>query len=149
VDSRNILRAILVNLADTLGNRAFLYEYYRVPPIELESRNDIPQARIALYEIVERIDIRTDAYRANLSQQRYGIDISYLRAYKMDKASKGELPLLDIRDSIVLWANTVDAGALTDCTLTSFGYDGNSGITRNDRFVTMTLVFTAIRSIQS
>lgn len=149
MDSKGIIEAFLLNLSNTLNDGSILYERYRIPPINLESRNDIPRARIALYEITEQVTIRTGASKANLSNQRYGLDISVLRAYKMDKANKGEYPLLDLRDSIVSWADGLDAGSLSESTIMTFGYDGNSGITRNDRYVTMTLVFTAIRSLQN
>jgi hypothetical protein len=147
MESRNIITNLLLSLEDYLDDPTILYELYRTPPVNLESRNDIPRARIALYEIAEQVSVRVDASRANLSQQRYGIDISVLRAYKMDKASKGELPLLDLRDSIVTWASTVDAGAISENSIYTFGYDGNSGIIRNDRYVSMTMVFTSLRNL--
>jgi hypothetical protein len=100
-----------------------------------------------LYEISEQVTTRTGPSYANLSNQRYGLDVSVVRAYAKDDASRGELPLMDLRDAIVDWANLIDAGLLTSNKIYTFGYDGNSGITRNDRYVTMTMVFTALRDL--
>ena len=145
--SREIIENLLTDLSLRLNDRSIVYERYRVPPINLEGRNDIPRARVALYEVSEQVTTRTGPSYANLSNQRYGIDISVVRAYAKDDASRGELPLMDLRDAIVDWANLIDAGAVTDCKIFTFGYDGNSGITRNDRYVTVTLIFTALRDL--
>ena len=145
--SREIIENLLTDLSLDLNDPSIVYERYRVPPINLESRNDIKRARIALYEISEQVTTRTGPSYANMSNQRYGMDISIVRAYAKDDASRGELPLMDLRDSIVTWANQVDAGLLSGNKIYTFGYDGNTGITRNDRFVTMTLVFTSLRDL--
>ena len=145
--SRSIIENLLTDLSLDLNDPSITYERYRVPPINLESRNDIKRARIALYEISEQVTVKTGPDYANLSTQRYGLDISIVRAYAMDDASRGELPLMDLRDAIVSWAGGVDAGQLTSSQIYTFGYDGNSGITRNDRFVTMTMLFTSLRDL--
>jgi len=147
VDSRNIIQAVLDNLALNLNDRTIVYERYRVNPIELEPRSDIQRARVALYESSESVTVKTGPEYANLSLQRYGMDISVVRAYTRDDASRGELPLLDLRDAVVDWANSIDAGALTGNRIYTFSYNGNAGITRNDKYVTMTLSFSAIREL--
>lgn len=147
MDSRNIIQAVLDNLALNLSDRTIVYERYRVNPIELEPRSDIQRARVALYESSESVTVKTGPEYANLSLQRYGMDISVVRAYTRDDASRGELPLLDLRDAIVDWANSIDAGALTGNRIYTFSYNGNAGITRNDKYVTMTLSFSAIREL--
>lgn len=131
-----------------IGDPLFVYELYRVPANELEARQDIKKARIALYELDERVNTQVDASRANLSEQRYGIDISWVRAYSRSDASRGELPLVDVRDKVFDWANQVDAGSISGNAIFTFGYQGSSGITRGDRMVTMTLTFVSLRDLQ-
>lgn len=145
--SRRIIENLLTDLGLALSDPSVLLERYRVQPIELEPRNDIKRARIALYEISESVTVKTDPGYSNLSTQRYGLDISVIRAYTRDDASRGELPLLDLRDQVIDWANTVDAGLLTGTAIYTFSYDGSTGITRNDRYVTMTLQFSALRNL--
>lgn len=147
MDSRNIIQSLLDSLNLYLQDRTIMFERYRVNPIELEPRTDIKRARVALYESSETVTVQTGPQYANLSLQRYGMDISVVRGYMRDDASRGELPLLDIRDSIVDWANAIEAGALTSNKIYTFAYNGNSGITRNDKYVTMTLNFSAIRDV--
>ena len=91
--SREIIENLLTDLSLLLNDRSIVYERYRVPPINLESRNDIPRARIALYEISEQVTTRTGPSYANLSNQRYGMDVSIVRAYAKDDASRGNCPL--------------------------------------------------------
>jgi hypothetical protein len=145
--SRDIITAMIANLKDHIDDRTVLFEGYRVPPIDLESRTDIPRARIAIYETSEAVTEKGGPEYATLSRQRYGMDISVVRAYNRDDATRGEYPLMDIRDSIVDWASSLDAGFLTDNRIFTFGYDGSVGITRNDKYVTMTLSFSAIRDL--
>lgn len=146
--SRNIIDSMLESLKLFLGDPLYLYERYRIPPSEIESRQDIKKARIALYELDERVNTRVDASRANLSDQRYGMDISVPRAYAKSDASRGELPLLDVRDKIIDWAAQVDAGGVTNSAIFTFGYESSGGITRETKYVTATLVFSALRDLQ-
>jgi len=146
--SRNIINSMLESLKLFLGDPLFLYERYRIPPSEIEGRQDIKKARIALYELDERVNTRVDASRANLSDQRYGMDISVPRAYAKSDASRGELPLLDVRDKIIDWAAQVDAGGVTNSAIFTFGYESSGGITRETKYVTATLVFSALRDLQ-
>jgi hypothetical protein len=146
--SRNIINSMLESLKLFLGDPLFLYERYRIPPSEIEGRQDIKKARIALYELDERVNTRVDASRANLSDQRYGMDISVPRAYAKSDASRGELPLLDVRDKILDWAAQVDAGSITNSGIFTFGYESSGGITRETKYVTATLVFSSLRDLQ-
>ena len=139
---------MLESLKLFLGDPLYLYERYRIPPSEIESRQDIKKARIALYELDERVNTRVDASRANLSDQRYGMDISVPRAYAKSDASRGELPLLDVRDKIIDWAAQVDAGGVTNSAIFTFGYESSGGITRETKYVTATLVFSSLRDLQ-
>ena len=146
--SRNIIDSMLESLKLFLGDPLYLYERYRISPSEIESRQDIKKARIALYELDERVNTRVDASRANLSDQRYGMDISVPRAYAKSDASRGELPLLDVRDKIIDWAAQVDAGGVTNSAIFTFGYESSGGITRETKYVTATLVFSSLRDLQ-
>lgn len=145
--SRNIINSMIENLALYIGDPLYLFERYRVPANELEARQDIKKGRIALYEVNESVTDRTDAYRANLSQQRYGMDITVPRGYAKDDASRGELPLLDVRDKILNWAQQVDAGSVTNNGIFTYGYESSGGITRLPKTVTMTLNFVSIRDL--
>jgi hypothetical protein len=146
--SRNIIDSMLESLKLFLGDPLYLYERYRIAPSEIEGRQDIKKARIALYELDERVNTRVDASRANLSDQRYGMDISVPRAYAKSDASRGELPLLDVRDKIIDWAAQVDAGGVTNSAIFTFGYESSGGITRETKYVTATLVFSSLRDLQ-
>ncbi len=145
--SRNIIQALSENLRIYLADPLVIIERYRVPANELEARQDIKKARIALYELDERVTVQVDAARANLSDQRYGIDLTYVRGYAKNDASRGELPLVDLRDRVLDWAQQVDAGGLTDSAIFTFGYQGAGGITRGDRMVTMTMTFVSLRDL--
>jgi len=146
--SRNIINSMIESLKLHIGDPLFLYERYRIPPSEIEGRQDVKKGRIAMYELDERVNTRVDASRANLSDQRYGIDISVPRGYAKSDASRGELPLLDIRDKILDWAAQVDAGGVTNNGIFTFGYESSGGITRETKYVTTTLVFSALRDLQ-
>lgn len=145
--SRDIIIAMIASLKDAVDDRTVLFEGYRVPPIDLESRTDIPRARIALYEASEAVTEKGGPEYATLSRQRYGMDISVVRAYNRDDATRGEYPLMDLRDAVVDWASSLDAGNTTENRIFTFGYDGSVGITRNDKYVTMTLAFSSIRDL--
>jgi hypothetical protein len=145
--SRDIITAMILNLRDYIEDPTVIYEGYRVAPIELEPRSDIPRARIAIYELSEATTDKTGPEYANLSRQRYGMDISVIRAYIRDDASRGEFPVMDLRDSVLDWASTLDSGKTTNNRIFTFGYDGSVGLTRNDKYVTMTLNFSAIRDL--
>jgi len=42
--SRKIIEALLDDLAVAVNDTTVIYERYRVNPVEMESRNDIPEA---------------------------------------------------------------------------------------------------------
>jgi len=145
--SRNIIDSMAESLSLFLGDPMLLFERYRQAPNEIEARQDIKKGRIALYELDERVTTQTDAYRPNLSNQRYAIDINVPRGYAKSDASRGELPLLDIRDKVLDWSKQVDAGAVTSEGIFTFGYESSGGITRGTKYVSMTLIFQTIRDL--
>jgi len=122
-------------------------EFYHDQFINLEPRKDIHFARVAIYELPETVTDLVSSGIANLSEQRYGIDISVVRGYIKDDASRGELPLLDIKDHIVEWARVVDFGATTDVSIYTLSYRNSQQFIRNDRFVSRTFVFSAVRDL--
>ena len=148
--SRHIITNILASIKAYVDDPTVLCEPYRANTSDLEAgRQDIRRARIGLYEQTETVTDRVDPRYANLSTVSYGIDISVRRAYINDDASRGELPLLDLKDKIIDWAGQVDAGLVTDTRIYTFGYDGSGTIVRNDIFVNMTLNFTAIKDLST
>jgi hypothetical protein len=148
--SREILRSLIQDLAEYIGDTSITYDLYRIIPQDLESQSSVKgDRRIALYEEADRVIERTGPYKASLSEVRYAIDISVARGYMREDASSGELPLADLRDWVLDWVRNVDAGAVTDCDLYYFGYDGATDITRLDIYVTQTLRFVAQRDLIS
>jgi hypothetical protein len=147
--SRHIITTLLANLKATFNDRRIIFESYQQYTSDIEDRTDIPMARIALYEIAESVQDKVDPYWANFSEVTYGIDISVVRAYQRDDSSRGELPLLDIKDKIIDWANGFYAGVVTDERALTFSYDGSNAILRNQKYVTMTMTFTAKKDLSS
>lgn len=146
--SRSIVTALQSSLNTALNDTQVLIELYQLPYEELEVRQDIRKARIAIYEISESSDIFVDAGRANMSVQTYGIDISVVRAYSKSDASRGELILYDYRDKIVDWArDTLDVSLVTSSYLYTFKYTSGSAVVRNNRYVSRTLYFDAQRDL--
>lgn len=124
-----------------------LFERYAQPFNEIEERQDIRFARIALYEDAETTVETVNDARAHFSEQVYGLDISVIRAYTKDNETRGELPLLALRDKIVDWARVFNVQVLTNNYLYTFTYSGASPIIRDDKFVSRTLTFTARRDL--
>lgn len=147
--SRHIITTLLTDLKDYIRDKRIIFESYQQFASDIEDRTDIPMARVALYEISENVTDKTDPYWANFSEVTYGIDISVVRAYQRDDASRGELPLLDIKDKIIDWANGLQAGIVTDLRALTFSYDGSSAILRNQKYVNMTMTFTAKKDLSS
>jgi hypothetical protein len=121
------------------------YEVYRQNVQDIESRADIRDARISIYEITESPQTRVDQYRNDLMQAGYGIDISVIKAYMNNNAQDAELRLLDLKDKIIDWINQLNIATLTNSYLYYFSYNAQTGITRNTKFVTMTLSIIAQR----
>jgi hypothetical protein len=149
-NSRNIILTLMQDLKTYIGDTTVLLEPYRANLNDLETkRQDITRARVGFYEQAETVTDAVDPGYANLSTMAYGLDISVRRAYVNDDASRGELPLLDLKDKIIDWASRLDAGAITDNRVFTFSYIGSNTIIRNDIFVTMTLNFTAIKDLST
>lgn len=142
------IKALLSNLQGFIDNGLITYERYHVPFEELESRKDIRFARIALYEMTDDVTDQINDHRANMSLVRFGLDISVVRAYRKDNDTRGEEPLLNLRDWVVQWSKSVDAPTLTDYFILAFGYQNSANIIRNDKYVSRTLAFEAVKDLQ-
>lgn len=143
--SRDILNKLRASMEEYLYEPYVTYEVYRQNVQDIESRADIRDARIAIYEITESPQTRVDQYRNDLMQAGYGIDISVIKAYMNNNAQDAELRLLDLKDKIIDWINQLNIATLTNSYLYYFSYNAQTGITRNTKFVTMTLSIIAQR----
>ena len=143
--SRDILNKIADNIEAYLNQPYVVYERYRQNLQDVEQRNDIRDARVAIYEVTEQPLTRVDVWRYDLMQTTYGIDISVVKAYMNDNAQDAELRLLDLKDMIIDWVNQVNIANLTNSYLYYFAYNTQNGITRNTKYVTCTLSFLAQR----
>lgn len=153
--SRNILTGLSASLEayidqlieDDEMDAHIIYEHYRELPEDLENRNTITQARIAIFHEAEESIVRHGAEKPADSRQRLGLDINVLRAYRGDTDAYGELPALDIRDAVVDWAKQVDAFATTGGGMNSLAYDGAAGFIRRKRYITLTLRLSGLRDL--
>lgn len=141
------IKAILNNLEAYFGSNLITFERYHMPFEDIE-REKIRFARIALYEMTDDVTDQVNDHRANLSLVQFGIDISVIRAYSRDNDTRGEEPILNIRDNIVEWSKTVDAPTLTDNFILAFGYQNSANIIRLDKFVSRTMTFQAVKDLQ-
>jgi len=147
VGSRKILTEIKNSLKASINDSKVLFELYHMEPVDLEARQDIPKARIAIYFLGESDVIKIGAEKPSDSRQQIGIDISYKKGYRGDVASKGELPLLDLKDGVIDWVRGFDAHQSTDGYLSSLGYDGSRAMIRNERYITMTMQLSGHRDL--
>lgn len=145
--SRAILENLIHDLEQYIDNPAVIYELYREEPTDIEPRQNIPFARIALYEDGENVAEQVANFRPNNSVQSYGIDICVVRSYENDDASRGELPLLDLKDKVIEWSKTAQPGTLTNNFIYSFGYVFSTRIDRFKRYVHQTLRFNSVRDL--
>ena len=143
--SRTILQKLSNSMKQALNERYVTYELYRQSLQDLEARADIRDARIAIYEQAENVTTKVGDFRANLTQATYAIDISVIKGYVNNNAEDAELRLLDLKDKIMDWAQVVQPAILTDEYVHYFSYQQQTGIQRNPKFVTATLIFVAQR----
>jgi hypothetical protein len=145
--SRGLVNLLTASLKGYIDDNRVIYEKYRVEPIQLEPRTDIPLARIALYEDSESAIAPVNSYRANIGEQTYLIDVSVVRAYSGDKANRGELIALDISDMIKDWSKQTNFADVTGEYLYTFEYTSSSRFQRNDKYTTRTITFVAKRDL--
>lgn len=147
--SRKIIDKLLADLKNTIKETEVVFEKYRELPEDLEPRQDIIKARIAIYNTAEDDVMRVSAEKPADSRQRYGIDISVVRGYRGDDAENHEMLALNIKDEIIDWIKVVDAFLVTEGSIHTFGYDGATDFVRRKRFATMTLQCSGIKDLLS
>ena len=138
--SRRIIEKFLTDMESTISAETVVYEAYRELPEDLEPRQDISKFRVALYNRNESDVTKVGAEKPGDSRQQYGIDISVVRAYRGERAKHHELDAIDVKDEILDWIKDLDAFAVSDGSISSFGYDGATEFTRRKRFATITLL---------
>jgi len=143
----NHIKALLGDLESYIDSNLVMYERYNVHYQELEDRKDIRFARISLYEQNDTVTDQINDHRANLSLVSFAIDISVIRAFRKDNDTRGEEPLYNIKDIIIDWSKQVSAPSLTNYYILAIGYQSSANIIRNDKFVSMTMNFDAIRDL--
>jgi hypothetical protein len=142
--SEDVLNALVIPPTD---DKTIIYEGFRLDTSSLELRQDVPRIRVALYEQNETVTTAVGAYKPADSDQRYSIDISVVKAYRNDKARNAEYELYDMKDDVIQWSKDVDAGAVTNSYIVSFGYDGSSRMIRDNKYVTQTLNFSSKKDL--
>jgi len=145
--SKFIVERMTQSLRAYMSEQGVIFENYRVEPSELEERQDIPKARIALYEDSETTLERTNVVKPSMTLQNYLIDVSVVRAYRGDKANRGEFVILDLCDAIKEWVKQVNVSILTDMMVYSIDYSNASRNLRNNKYVTKTLTFVGKRDL--
>ena len=145
--SKFIVERMTQSIRTYLSEQGVIYENYRVEPNELEERTDIPKARIAIYEDAESTLERNNAMKSSMTLQTYLIDVSVVRAYRGDKANRGEFVILDLCDGIKEWAKQIDMSVLTFSAVYSIDYTSASRNLRNNKYVTKTLTFVGKRDM--
>ena len=146
MDSKNIIQTLLADLKSYIDDKTVIFETYMERATDLEPRQDIPRARIALYHGVENVTVKVGAEKPADSRQAYHVQISVLKAYRGDDGSKGELPCLELRDKVVGWSIGLEPRSVTGEIFT-LSYDSSSAFFRDKRYVTLTLNFTAFRKL--
>lgn len=147
--SKYIVEQMTASLKTYANTNGVIYENYRVEPSELEERTDIPMARIALYEDSEETLERNNVVKPSMSSQTYLIDVSVVRAYRGDKANRGEFVILDLCDKIKEWVKQVDISVLTLESVYSINYTSASRNLRNNKYVTRTITLIGKRDLYS
>ena len=145
--SKFIVERMTQSLKAYMNDATVIFENYRIEPSELEERQDIPKARIALYEDSETTLERTNVVKSSMTSQNYLMDVSVVRAYRGDKANRGEFVILDLCDAIKEWTKQVNVSELTNTAVYSIDYTGASRNLRNNKYVTKTLTFVGKRDM--
>lgn len=145
--SKYIVEQMTASLKTYANTNGVIYENYRVEPSELEEREDIPMARIALYEDSEETLERNNVVKPSMSSQTYLIDVSVVRAYRGDKANRGEFVVMNLCDIIKEWVKQVNISVLTSSAVYSIDYTSASRNLRNNKYVTRTITLIGKRDL--
>ena len=138
-------------LADSIqayvDNPFYVVEAFAQNAADIEERQDIPVARIAIYESQEATISERGRGKPTMSTQNYSVDVSVVRAYRGDKASEGEYYLLDVMDEVKEWAKQIEVAEATNGALYNLRYISSGDSTRNERYVTRTITLQAKRDL--
>ena len=140
--SRQILEAITADLKAFIEPQisGVVYENYFMELRRMElRRSDIPRGRISVYEQGDNNQILVDAYRTLETQQRYAFDIYHVLSYSEDSSDKSELPLMELKDLVWEWINTVDINAVSGGRLISIQWAGTNTPNRGEKLSGITI----------
>ena len=146
--SKNIIVSLLEDLKTFVDDASVLFEPYQELVDDIEPRQDIDRARVALYSGAETAGTKVGAEKPSDSRQNYGIDISVVRGYRGDGGSKGEIPALELKDKVIEWIKQMDTYDVTDGDLHSLGYDSSTPFIRRKRYVTLTMSLSGFRDLR-
>lgn len=146
--SVDIIDRVLTSLETELNDSLVLFEKHRQSPEEINQRQDARKGIIIMYDTGESSEVMVADRRANMGKIMYAIDINIHRAYRYDKANRGEDILYQFRDKIIDWArDSLDVANLTGGHIYTFSFVSASANVRYDRFVNKILYFEAIRDL--
>ena len=143
-----IINELLADSFDSyIDDNRFVVESFAQNTGDIEERNDIPIARIAIYEGQEATIEQQGRGRPTMSNQNYTVDVSVVRAYRGDKADEAEYWLLDVMDKIKEWIKEVDVAGITNGALYNLVYVNSTDAIRNEKYTTRTLTLQAKRDL--
>ena len=145
--SRQIVNILAQSLRDHISDDDIVVESFGLNTADIETRPDIPVARVAIYEGQEAVAEQTGRGRPSFSLQNYTVDISVVRAYWGDKADEAEDFMVDQADNVKEWVKGVDVATLTNSAIYNLAYISATSPIRNNRYTTKTLVLQAKRDL--
>lgn len=154
-NSSGIINAMVSGLRSHLSViSGIIVEGYYIEPARMEEggdleRQDIPVARVSVYEDGDDPRIVVDRMQALTTGQRYGIDINYRIGFKQDRQGVAENPMLELKDEVIEWVTDTDIYTLTGGKLNYLQYLGSLSPNRNVRYTTIKLNLTADRNLNT
>lgn len=145
--SRQIVELIADSLRHFIDDDDVVVEMFGQNTADIEAREDIPVARVAIYEAQEAVTENIGRGRPSFSLQGYNVDVSVVRAYRGDKADEAEHFLVDQCDIIKEWLKQVDVATLTNSAIFNMQYVSSTNPIRNDKYTTRTLILQAKRDL--
>lgn len=143
--SARTIELIRQAIEDYIGDDRVVVEGYREEANILETRENIPVARIGIYESTDSVTDQIGNYRPVQSEVGINFDITVYRGYEHNGANYSEYVLLNLQDAIIDWSKEFKPNEITENSIYSLGYVGSGSIVRFARYATRTLNFTAIK----
>lgn len=139
---------LLANSIETyVDDDRYIVEAFAQNTADVEERQDIPIARIAIYEAQESTIEEKGRGRPTMSLQNYSVDISVVRAYRGDKSDEADYWMLDVMDLIKEWVKEVDSASITNGALYNLRYLSSTDAVRNERYVNRTMTLQGKRDL--